>query len=122
MNIKSLRLALLLSAALPFALPAGAVATPAEVPPSEYDKAVRSYLDAASQQLTAVRSDVELMLKDAKDEAKERLEKLAPGFERCDRLLADLQKAGPADFDRIKSEFELIRNKVLKQLDAARKA
>lgn len=120
MTIKILRFALLLSAALPFSLNAASVA-PAARPQSDYERAVKSYIDAASEQLTAIRADVDLLLKDAKDDAKKPLEKVSAGFARCDKLLAELKKAGPADFDRVKSEFELTRNKLLKELDAARK-
>ncbi|HEX2855715.1 MAG TPA: hypothetical protein VHO24_20940 [Opitutaceae bacterium] len=122
MSIKSLRLALLLSAALPLASLAASSTASVSSPQSDYDRAVKSYIDAASEQLTAVRAEVDLLVAGAKDDsAKERLEKVAAGFARCDKVLAELKKAGPADFDRIKSEFELTRNKLLKELDSARK-
>jgi hypothetical protein len=42
-------------------------------------------------------------------------------LDECDKLLAELKKAGPADFDKIKARFEQARTAAVKSLDTATK-
>jgi hypothetical protein len=119
MNRKIIPLALLLSFTLAGPLVA---AEPAPVDPqTEYTKAVKAYVDAAGDQLKAIRSSVDAQVKNASDETKQRFKKTYEGLDVTDKLLVQLKSAGPMDFDRIKLEFERAREKTLKALDAAQK-
>ena len=120
MNSKTLPLAILLSFTLPGALPAAD--RPRVDPQSEYARAVKSYVDAAGVQLQAVRENLDALVKNAPDEAKDRFKKTSETLEETVKVLAQLKTAIPADFDRIKAEFERTREKLLKELSAAQKA
>jgi hypothetical protein len=118
MNPKTIPLAILLS----FTLPGALLAAPPQVDPqSDYTKAVKAYVDAAGDQLKAIRSSVDTQVKNASDEIKGRFKKTYEGLEQADKVLTRLKSAGPMDFDRIKFEFETVRGKMLKELDAAQK-
>ena len=99
-----------------------AVAQPLTDPQSEYSKAVKSYVDAATDHLKSVRNLVETRLKDASGETKERFRKTNDAIEETDRLLSQLKNAAPRDFDRIKAEFEKSRDRMVKELEAAQKS
>lgn len=91
-------------------------------PPSDYDRAVKAYVDAAGDQLSAIRSQVTAMAGvPPVEQSKKRLAKPQASLDECDKLLADLKKAGPQDFDRVKAKFEQTRGIMLKELDAAGK-
>ena len=112
-----LTLAFVLTASMPVAFAASAQTAPL----TEYQKAVKSYVDAATTDLGAVRSGIEAEAKDATSAVKPR-EGVTGALERCEKLLADLKKAGPADFDRVKAEYEKARSALGKQLETARRS
>src|SRR5436305_309330 len=102
MNRKIIPLVLLISLAVAGPLVA---ATPTPVDPqTEYAKAVKAYIDAAGDQLKAIRSSVDAQVKNASDETKQRFKKTYEGLAVTDKLLVQLKTAGPVDFDRIKLE------------------
>lgn len=117
MHSKSVSFAILLSFMLPAALPAATAIDPQ----SEYAKAVKSYVDAATEHLKAVQSNVEAQLKNATDETKDRFKKTNEAIERTGKLLSQLKDAAPADFDRIKLEFERSRDQMVKEFEVAQK-
>jgi hypothetical protein len=86
-----------------------------------YAQAVREYIDAAGDNLKAIRAELDGLVKTATSaDGKKRFELVYSKLDQTDELLADLRKAGPADFDSIKSKFEQTRADMLKMLDAAR--
>lgn len=122
MNLKFVYVALglaLLASGVAAAAPAGGQVSGAQ---SEYAKAVKSYIDAATDNVRAIRGEVDGPLKDASEETKGRFSKVYVALERCEKLLADLKKAGPVEFDRIKAEFEIARAKVMKELETVKKS
>jgi hypothetical protein len=96
--------------------------TVSERPPSAYDQAVQSYVQAATEQMAAIRTQVDTEVGQApQDAGKQRFAPVYRQLDECDRLLVELKKAQPADFDRIKAHFEETRAVALKAIDAARK-
>ena len=92
-------------------------------PRSDYARAVQSYVDAASDQLRAIRGNLDATAKNAATEDdRKRFEPVYARLDQTDELLADLKKAGPPDFDRIKLKFEQTRAEMIKALEAARGA
>lgn len=90
---------------------------------SAYDQAVQSYVDAATKELAAIRSQADGTVGVSPEApVKQRFAKVYSQLDECDKLLADLKKASPADFDKIKLRFEQARTAALKSLDAARKS
>ena len=89
---------------------------------SDYTRAVQSYLQAAGDQLRAIRASLEAEQgSDPSDTTKQRYAGAFAKLGRCDNLLTELKKADAADFDRVKLQFEQMRADMLKTLDAARK-
>lgn len=119
MNTKIIPLALSLALVSPGLFAAAPAVTN---PQSEYEKAVKSYTDAATEELRAIRASVDAQVTDAAEETKARFQKVYAGLQACDELLAKLKKAGQADFDGVKANFEGARSKMVKELDAARKS
>ncbi len=90
-------------------------------PQSDYARAVQSYVDAASEQLRAIRGELDAAAKNVVNaDDRKRFDPVYARLDQTDGLLADLKKAGPADFDRIKLKFEQTRAKMIKALEAAR--
>lgn len=125
MKLKISSFVVLLSLSLPRAAFAAETAArpqpPVTAAQSEYAKAVRNYVDAATDQMRAIRMNVDANVEKSPEATKARFKKVYEELEKTDKLLKELKRAGPADFDRIKLEFELTRNKVLKDIDAALK-
>jgi hypothetical protein len=108
---------LALAAKLPAADPAMAS------PQSAYDQAVKSYVDAATDQIHAIRNQVDAEVGPTPvDAVKQRFAKAYSQLDDCEQLLAKLKSAGPPDFDKIKAQFEQKRAEMLKSLDSARKS
>ena len=106
--------------------PAGLL-TAAELAPnsavSPYDKAVQSYVEAATKEMAAIRSQADGAVGVSPEApVKQRFAKVYSQLDECDKLLGDLKKATPADFDKIKLRFEQARTAALKSLDAARRS
>jgi hypothetical protein len=98
-----------------------AAETPAG-PTSDYDRAVKAYVDAAVDQLRSIRSQLNAMAGvPPVEQSKQRLEKVYAILGACDKLLAELKMAGPQDFDPAKTKFEKAHSILLKALDTARK-
>ena len=118
MNPKTIPLMVSLTLLAPAAFAATPAVTSAQ---SEYDKAVKSYVDAATDELRAIRVSVDAQLVNANDATKARYGKVYADLDECDKLLAELKKSGPADFDRVKLNLELTRGKALKDFSEAQK-
>lgn len=87
----------------------------------EYAKAVKSYVDAASEHLQALRTEIDAQLKDAGEETKKGYENVYAALSKCEKLVANLKNADPVNFDRVKADFEAARGKLLKEVEVARK-
>ena len=117
--MKILRYALFLVFAMTGSLLA---AEEAATPPTEYERAVKAYVDAAGDQLRATRSQLFAMASiPPVEQSKKRVEKVYASLGECDKLLVELKKAGPQDFDTVKGKFEQARAVMLKALETARK-
>jgi hypothetical protein len=89
---------------------------------SAYDQAVQNYIDAATTEMTAIRGQADGIMGPTPEAAvKQRFAKVYSQLDECDKLLAELKKAGPADFDKIKARFEQARTAAVKSLDTATK-
>lgn len=82
-----------------------------------YTAAVRSYVEAATKEVNAIRAE---LLSNEKLGKKERFASVRSGLETCEELVSRLKSAGQGQFDVIKSEYERSRNELLKKLGAAR--
>ncbi len=101
-------------------LPAAIAAETAN--PDPYTQAVATYITAAGQQLHAIRNEVDAVTKNATDPAvKQRYVRVYAELDRSARILDALKTAETKDFDRLKAEFELTRDKMVKVLDAVRR-
>jgi hypothetical protein len=91
-------------------------------PQTQYAEAVKSYVDAATEQLRAIRGSVDTQVASINsDEDKKRFDAVFSKLDECDKLLVDLKKAGPRDFDRVKKQFEKTRAEVSKALESVKK-
>lgn len=93
------------------------------VPPSTqvatdpYRVAVNQYVDAATKEVDAIRTEI------VSNEKLGKTELYAPArtaLEACENLVTRLKSAGQGDFDRIKSEYERNRADLLQKLNTAR--
>lgn len=119
MNLKKsfLCLALILGPARLLTAVEVAAPNPAQ---SAYDQAVQSYVDAATTEMAAIRGQADGAIGAAPEAPlKQRFAKVYSQLDECDKLLAELKKAEPANFDFIKARFEKARAAALKSLDAA---
>ena len=82
-----------------------AAETPAG-PASPYERAVKVYVEAATNEVQAMHRQVDALCHDATPETKTRYAGVYAKLELCEKLLADLRSAAPADFDRIKEQYE----------------
>src|SRR5207244_471647 len=95
-------------------------ADPAIDPRSEYAKAVRNYVDAAEQEIRAIRESVDTIVKAAAtDEEKKRYDAVYQRLDRCDKFVAMLKTAHQSNFDKVKAEFERARGEATKALAEA---
>ena len=91
-------------------------------PQSEYARAVRTYVDAATEETRALRGQVDAQVASITDnDAKKRFDAVYAKIETCDKLLVELKKSGPTDFDKIKLKFERARADAVKTLAALTK-
>jgi len=89
-------------------------------PQTAYEQAVNSYVDAATQEIRAIRDSVDAEVKAAPDAQKERFDAVYQKLDRCDKLIAELKVAGPSTFDKVKIQFEKSRAEATKALAKAR--
>lgn len=89
-------------------------------PQAAYAQAVKSYVDGATQEINAIRSEADAEVKAAPESQKKNYEAVYKKLDRCDRLIADLKAAGPSTFDKVKLEFEKTRAETNKALASAR--
>lgn len=87
-----------------------------------YTQAVTAYVNAAGQQLHAIRGEVDAATKNATEAVKQKYAGVYAQLDRCDKMLGGLKAAGQKDFDPLKAKFEQGRNKMVKLLEAARRA
>ncbi len=87
--------------------------------PTAYEAAVKSYVDAASHEVQAIRQEVDTANKDATPEVKRRYADFYAQLEVCEKLLAELKAAAPSDFDRVKARYEQQRTVLVKARDKA---
>ena len=114
--MKSVKFAVLLLALMPLATPA---AKAAQDPKSEYARAVASYVEGATNEVTAYRNNLEASLKAATDEQKKRLAPASAKLAECEKVVARLKEAGPSSFDTLKAEYEKKRAELVKALHAS---
>jgi len=100
-------------------LPAAGAADAAN--PDAYTQAVASYITAASQQLSAIRNEVDAATRNATEAVKQKYARVYAELDRSDKVLAALKTAEAQDFDKFKAEFELTRDKMIKALDTVRR-
>ncbi len=83
--------------------------------------AVENYVEAATRQMSGMRSDVE-KLKAAIGEPGRRVwSELAVELASCDELVGQLRGASPKEFDVLKAKFERLRLEVGETIVALRK-
>lgn len=87
-----------------------------------WERAVKEYVTAATQQLRDIRAEVDLDVKNRGGNTKERYANVYFGLDRSDSLLALLKVAPAARFDEAKLIFETARGEMTKELEAVRKA
>jgi hypothetical protein len=91
-------------------------------PQTQYAQAVKAYVDAATDELRAIRGSVDAQVAAIKGEnEKARFDVVFAKLDACDKLLVDLKKSGPRDFDHIKVKYEQARGEAVKALDAVAK-
>ena len=88
-------------------------------PQSAYAQAVKSYVEAATQEISAIRASVDAQVNAAPETQRKGFDAVYKKLDRCDRLIADLKAAGPATFDKVKIQFERARAEAVKALTAA---
>ena len=83
---------------------------------SDYQKAVKAYVDAAGQELQALQTQVSGALKGADEAKKAAYRGLLGRLEKCEEVYEQLKAAAPKDFDRLKALYEKQRDETLKAL------
>lgn len=84
-----------------------------------YREAVDAYVEAAGQELTAMRVQRDALVKAAPEAVKERYDAFSEELAQCDKLLKELRDAAPQDFDLIKARYEKQRLKAVEALKRA---
>src|SRR4051812_132451 len=105
--MKNLRVVLVLICAL-----AGGVMAKAQSgdPQADYARAVRAYVDASTEELRTTRGLVDSQVATTTDlVAKKRYDAVFAKLDECDKLLVELKKSGPNNFDNVKLKFEQTR-------------
>jgi type II secretory pathway pseudopilin PulG len=91
-------------------------------PQTQYAQAVKAYVDAATDELRALRANVDTQVASITNDAdKRRFDAVFSKLDACDKLLGELKKSGPRDFDRIKRDFESTRGEAAKAIEDAKK-
>jgi hypothetical protein len=88
---------------------------------SSYEQAVESYIDGATQQLRAIRTEVDAAVAKAGDTGRQTYAEVYRGLDQCDAMVARLRVAGTRDFDPIKTRFEETRAQMIATLDTFKK-
>lgn len=117
---RSLRAGLVLAATLAWSVaPAVAAAGPGVQDP--YRAAVASYVEAASQELEALRQQQAALAVGASPERRAQLETAGRKLDEAERLVGELREAGPDRFDGLKLRYEKMRTELIVALQAAAK-
>ncbi len=111
-----------MSAALAFAglVPCSGAAETA--PLSAYERAVQEYVSAAAQETARARAQLAKLQQPAGAAvpgSSDLVAEVGRGLERCEALVAQLEKAGPSRFDLIKKQYESARGELLAALSRA---
>ncbi len=93
-----------------------------ETPDDAYQKAVTAYVEAAANQVNAIRAQVDAESRNGTEAVKKRYADVYDRLAQCDKLVAQLRNADSSDFDPRKKEFETALNEAIAALEAARKA
>jgi hypothetical protein len=92
-------------------------------PQADYERAVKVYIEAATEQLQAIRGQIDVRAASiSTDEEKKAFEAVYQQVDACDQLLVELKKSGPKSFDTVKSRLEQKRAEMIKFADALRKS
>ena len=89
---------------------------------SAYEQAVAAYIDGATQQLRAIRGEVDGAVTKAGEAGKQAYAEVYRGLDLCDAIMAQLRVAVPRDFDLIKARFENTRAQMIAGLENVRKS
>lgn len=92
----------------------------AETVLSDYQKAVNAYVEAAGKELQAIETQVGAALKEADEAKRAAYRGFFERFEKCQEAYERLKTAKPADFDRLKAQYEQLRKESLQALAAVR--
>ena len=87
-----------------------------------YAEAVAAYIDAAGQQLKAIRETIDAITEKSTDETKRNYGNVYRGLDRCDGLVRELKAATPQTFDLRKATFERVRGEMVKDFETAQRA
>ncbi|MBC7368733.1 MAG: hypothetical protein H7343_18315 [Undibacterium sp.] len=87
-----------------------------------YEQAVASYIDGATEQMRAIRAEVDVATAKAGDAGKRAYAEVYRGLDQCDAMVAQLRVSGPKDFDLIKARFETTRTRMVAALGNVRKS
>lgn len=89
---------------------------------SEYEKAVKAYVEAAGNELKALQMQAEADLKTLTDAKKDARENFQAAFDQYAAAYERLRKASAKEFDEAKSAYEKQRQVALDALAAARRS
>src|SRR5262245_53028211 len=89
-------------------------AAQAAAPSSAYEEGRRAYIARTSNEVQAIRQEVDNANKDATPDAKRRYADFYVQLDLCEKLLAELKAAAPGDFDQVKSRYEQQRAVLVK--------
>ena len=114
--MKRLFSVVLLAAIFPLGLSAE---TKPQDPDALYAQAVASYVQGATVELKAIKTEVDASTKKS-PAATKRFAPVKDKLAACEKLLGDLKTANQSNFDTIKSEYERTRGELVKALTKAR--
>ena len=89
--------------------------------PAAYAQAVESYIDAATRELRALRTEVDAAAVKAGDPGRQIYAEVYRGLEQCDAMVAQLRVAVPRDFDPIKARFEKTRAQLITMISEVKR-
>ncbi|HTL66803.1 MAG TPA: hypothetical protein VL200_04005 [Lacunisphaera sp.] len=93
-----------------------------ETPDDAYHKAVAAYVEAAANQVNAIRAQVDAESRNGSEATRKRYADVYDRLTQCDKLIAQLRSADTSDFDPRKKDFETTLHEAIAALEAARKA
>lgn len=99
-----------------------ATAVRGEAPASDYEKAVQAYVDAAGNEVKALKAQADSSFKNATEARKAASQEFYAAYEKYAAAYERLKKASPKDFDPAKSNYEKHRQLAVDALAAAEKS